>query len=221
MLRAIAIDDEPQALEVIRKLAEKIPFLEMEATFTDALAALSFLSTQPIGLIFLDIKMPDISGLDWLRGLDQAPAVIFTTAYSEYAAESYELEAVDYLVKPIGFNRFLKAVNRAAKLQQTQRPAFTFLKSGHDYYRVDFQDLLYVQSATNYVDFFLTNQRITTRMTLGEALDILPDNFIQVHRSFVVNLKKIDQVIHNHVVIQDQRISVGQRYKDTLMSYLG
>lgn len=221
MLHAIAIDDEPQALEVIRLLSQRVPFLQVEATFTDALEALAYLPQHQVDLVFLDIKMPDISGLDWLRGLDRPPLVIFTTAYSEFAAESYELEAVDYLVKPIAFNRFLKAVNRAARLSEAQRDSYTFVKSGPEYRRVDFDRLLYVQSATNYVDFYLTDQRITVRMTLGEAQELLPSHFIQVHRSYLVNLQRIDQVIHNHVVMGEKRIPISQGHREALLKFLG
>lgn len=221
MLHTIAIDDEPQALRVISHLAERVPFLRLEATFTDALEALAYLPQHPVDLVLLDIKMPDITGLDWLRGLDRPPLVIFTTAYSEYAAESYELEAVDYLVKPIAFNRFLKAVNRAARLRESQRASYAFVKSGHEYHRVDFEQLCYVQSATNYVDFHLEAQRITVRMTLGEALELLPAHFIQVHRSYVVNLRRVDQVVNNHVVMGEVRIPISQGHREALLKRLG
>jgi DNA-binding LytR/AlgR family response regulator len=221
MLTAIAIDDEPAALEIIRLLAQRIPFLRLEATFTDALEALAFLPQHPIDLVLLDIKMPDISGLDWLRGLPHPPLVIFTTAYSEYAAESYELEAVDYLVKPIGFNRLLKALNRAARLRETQRPDYAFVKSGHEYHRIDFAQVRFVQSDTNYVDFYLDHQRLTVRMTLGEVQELLPSQFMQVHRGYVVNLDRIDQVVHNHLIMGEDRIPIGPSYREALRRKLG
>jgi len=214
-MRAIAIDDEPQALQVLRLLAERIPFLDLAATFTDAMEAMVYVQTHPVDLVFLDIRMPDISGLDWARGLTDRPQIIFTTAFSEYAAESYELEAVDYLVKPIAFNRFLKAVNRAARTHpQQEAPNYTFLKSGHQYVRVDFQDLLYVQGAANYVDFFTTAGRTTVRMKLSEATELLPSYFMQVHRSFLVNLERIQRVEHNQIIMGDAQISIGQAYRE-------
>ncbi|MFK7922765.1 MAG: LytR/AlgR family response regulator transcription factor [Bacteroidia bacterium] len=213
-MNAIAIDDEPQALKVISLLAEKVPFLRLQATFTDALEGLAWLQNNPVDLVFLDIQMPDISGLDWVRGLVNPPMIIFTTAYSEYAAESYELHAVDYLVKPISFNRFLKATNRAAQLQQQDRPTFTFVKSGHQYVRIDFEQLAYLQGAANYVDFFTDQGRVTVRMKLAEAVSLLPDNFVQIHRSYLVNLKRVKKVEHNHVFIGEEQISIGKAYRE-------
>ncbi|MEM6344513.1 MAG: LytTR family DNA-binding domain-containing protein [Bacteroidota bacterium] len=218
-MNAIAIDDEPQALKVISLLAEKVPFLRLQATFTDALEGLAWLQNNPVDLVFLDIQMPDISGLDWVRGLDNPPMIIFTTAYSEYAAESYELQAVDYLVKPISFNRFLKATNRAAQLQQQDRPTFTFVKSGHQYVRIDFEQLMYLQGAANYVDFFTDQGRVTVRMKLNEAVSLLPDNFVQIHRSYLVNLKRVKKVEHNHVFIGEEQISIGKAYRERFFQY--
>ncbi|MEO0469366.1 MAG: LytTR family DNA-binding domain-containing protein, partial [Bacteroidota bacterium] len=211
---------EPQALEIIRLLAEKIPFLTLEKTFTDALAAMDSLRGNPVDLVFLDIRMPDISGLDWVKGLQNPPMIIFTTAYSEYAAESYELEAVDYLVKPIAFNRFLKAVNRAAQLQEHQRPSYTFVKSGHQFVRIDFEDLCYVQGATNYVDFHTKEKRITVRMKMSEAQELLPESFVQVHRSYLVNLPLVERIEQNHIVMGEARISIGKSYRDDFLQRL-
>lgn len=219
-MHAIAIDDEPKALEVIKHLAAKIPFLQLQETFTDALEAMGYVQTQQPDLVFLDINMPDISGLDWVKGLSVRPHIIFTTAFSEYAAESYELEAVDYLVKPISFNRFVKAVNRAARLQQQPQQTYTFVKSGHQYLRLDFADILYVQSAANYVDFFTEKGKETVRMKLSEAMDLLPDSFVQVHRSYLVHLAKVQKVEHNHVYVGQGQIAIGQAYREEFMRRL-
>lgn len=218
----IAIDDEPQALEVIRVLTKKVPFLNLLECFTDALEAMAYIQRNPVDLVFLDIKMPDISGLDWVRGLSKPPLIIFTTAFSEYAAESYEFEeVVDYLVKPIPFNRFLKAVNRAAQLKQQQRPAFTFVKSGHQYIRIDFEELSHVQGAANYVDFFTGQGKVTVRMKIAEAKELLPDSFVQIHRSFLVNISQIKKVEHNQVIVGDERISIGPAYREMFWQKLG
>ncbi len=219
-MNVIAIDDEPQALQVISLLTEKVPFLRLQASFTDAMEALVYLQSNPVDLIFLDIKMPDISGLDWARGLTNPPLIIFTTAFSEYAAESYELQAVDYLVKPIPFNRFLKAVNRAAQLRQQERASYTFVKNGHQWVRIDFDRLQYVQGAANYVDFFTDQGRITVRMKLSEAVDLLPESFVQVHRSFLVNLKHIQRVEHNQIIVGEASITIGKAYRDDFMEQL-
>jgi len=221
-MQVIAIDDEPHALEVIRVLTEKVPFLHLKESFTDALAAMAYLQTNPVDLVFLDIQMPDISGLDWVRGLQKPPLIIFTTAFSEYAVESYELETVvDYLVKPIAFNRFLKAANRAAQVQQQEQANFTFVKSGHQYVRIDFDTLKYVQGAANYVDFFAENGKTTVRMKIAEAKELLPESFVQIHRSFLVNLSHILRVEHNQVIIGDTSISIGPAYRDDFWKRLG
>lgn len=219
-MKAIAIDDEPQALKVIQMLSEKIPFLNLEASFTDAMEALGYIQQHPVDLVFLDIRMPDISGLDWAKGLSSKPMIIFTTAYSEYAVESYELDAVDYLVKPIPFNRFFKAVNRASELMQHQQPAYTFVKSGHEYVRINFDQLLYLQGAANYVDFYTQEKRITVRMKLAEAMELLPDSFAQIHRSYLVNLALIERVHQNHVMIGEASISIGQSYREGFLEKL-
>ncbi|MEM7368650.1 MAG: LytTR family DNA-binding domain-containing protein [Bacteroidota bacterium] len=217
---AIAIDDEPQALEVVKMLSSKIPFLNLAETFTDALEAMEYLQGHTVDLVFLDIKMPDISGLDWVKGLTDPPMVIFTTAYSEYAADSYELEAVDYLVKPIAFNRFLKAVNRAGKLRKQQTPTYIFVKSGFQYVRIDFERLLYIQGASNYVDFFTQNGKVTVRMKLADAGELLPESFVQIHRSFLVNLPHIQRVENNHVMIGEVKISIGAAYREEFVERL-
>ncbi|MCI4670595.1 MAG: LytTR family DNA-binding domain-containing protein [Bacteroidia bacterium] len=221
MLKAIAIDDEPEALEVIRLLAQKIPYLKLQTSFTDALAAMDFLQKNEVDLVFLDIKMPDISGTELAKALVNPPMIIFTTAFSEYAAESYELEALDYLVKPIAFNRFLKAVNKAAQLQKEEQQNFTFVKSGHLYERIDFDTLLFLKGAANYVDFVSQEKKVVVRMKLGEAKELLPENFVQVHRSYLVNIRHIQKVEHNHIYMGEEKISIGQAYKDNFWESLG
>jgi len=220
MLRAIAIDDEPEALQVIRILADKIPYLELVETFTDALEGLRYLQEKEVDLAFLDIQMPDITGMELAKSLVDAPLLIFTTAYSEYAAESYELEAIDYLVKPIAFNRFLKAVNRAARMRKQQLPTYTFVKSGHLYERIDFDNLLFVKGASNYVDFHQGHKKVTVRMKLSEARELLPEDFVQVHRSYLVNISKIERVEHNHIRIGDEDISIGQSFHENFWKRL-
>jgi len=221
-MHVIAIDDEPHALEVIRVLTEKVPFLHLKESFTDALAAMAYIQTNPVDLVFLDIKMPDISGLDWVRGLSKPPLIIFTTAFSEYAVDSYELETVvDYLVKPISFNRFLKAANRAAQLVQQDQSSFTFVKSGHQYVRIDFDSLTYVQGAANYVDFFTESGKVTVRMKIAEAKELLPESFVQIHRSFLVSLGHIKRVEHNQVLIGSTSISIGPAYRDAFWQRVG
>src|SRR6187549_1883188 len=157
MIKAIAIDDEPLALEVIRSHAGKVPFLELAACFTDALKAVEYLAKEPVDLLFLDIKMPDISGLELMESLQQKPMVIFTTAYAEHAVQSYELNATDYLLKPFAFTRFLKACHRAHEIlllkQGSKAPVADslFIKSGYEQVKINFSDLLYLEGGGNYM----------------------------------------------------------------------
>src|SRR4249919_2906405 len=163
MLTAIAIDDEPIALDIVRSLAAKIPFLSMKGFFTNAFEAADFLNKEKTDLIFLDIKMPDISGIDFIRTIPDPPMVIFTTAYSEHAVQSFELDVIDYLLKPFSLPRFLKACNKALKQhelesnnggQKSSLPS-VFIKSGYEQVKVELADVLYAESAGNYMQLAL------------------------------------------------------------------
>ena len=166
MLKAIAIDDEPIALEVIRNLSSKISFIEIKKFFTDAFEAIDFLQKEKIDLIFLDIKMPDISGIEFLKAIPNPPMIIFTTAYSEHAVQSFELDAIDYLLKPFSQSRFLKACNKAYEqfeLKKNNKPSIEslaiFIKSGYEQMRVLLDDILYIESNGNYMQFVLTDPK--------------------------------------------------------------
>src|SRR6266496_3879731 len=172
MLKAIAIDDEPIALEVIKNLSLKISFVELKGFFTDAFEAVGFLRKEKIDLIFLDIKMPDISGIDFLKSIPNPPMVIFTTAYSEHAVQSFELDAIDYLLNPFSQSRFLKACNKAYEQFELRKninnpsvPVSVFIKSGYEQVRVELDDILYAESNGNYMQFVLTDKKITSRLT--------------------------------------------------------
>lgn len=219
MLAAIAIDDEPVALEVVKSLAAKIPFLHMKAFFTNAFDAVDYLHKEKPDLIFLDIKMPDISGIDFLKSIPNPPMVIFTTAYSEHAVQSFELDAIDYLLKPFSLTRFLKACNKAREqyeLRQhthTASPASLFIKSGYGQVRVELHDILYAESSGNYVQFVLFDKKITSRLTMSEAEALLPAaHFIRIHRSYIVAKKYITKLEKNSVWIQQTELPVGASY---------
>ncbi|MGN6438360.1 MAG: LytR/AlgR family response regulator transcription factor [Agriterribacter sp.] len=220
MLRTIAIDDEPIALEVVKSLSAKVPFIDLIACFTNAFDALAFVKNEKIDLIFLDIKMPDITGIDWLKSVSRPPMVIFTTAYSEHAVESFELDAVDYLLKPFSLARFLKAANKAYELHrlknhqpETGNPQTVFIKSGYEQIKVDMNDILYVQSAGNYLHFILTNQKILSRLTMNEAEEMLsPDRFTRIHRSYIVANEKVTRIDKSFVWINDISLPIGAGY---------
>jgi DNA-binding LytR/AlgR family response regulator len=221
MLKAIAIDDEPVALEVIKSLSSKISFIELIAFFTDAFKAIDFLQKEKVDLIFLDIKMPDISGIDFLKSIRNPPMVIFTTAYSEHAVQSFELDATDYLLKPFSQSRFLKACNKAFEQYQFKNsnhinpPAVSsvFIKSGYEQIRVEPDDILYVESSGNYVQFVLKDQKIISRLTMSEAEALLPGSaFIRIHRSYIVAKKKISKIDKNSIWIMQTELPAGGAY---------
>lgn len=219
-LTAIAIDDEQVALSIIRSHAEQVPFLEIKGYFTDPFEALAYLKQEPVSLLFLDIRMPDISGLELMATLPGGPLVIFTTAYSEHAVQSFELDALDYLLKPFSFERFLKACNKAKALlelkqQNTQpdAPSYIILKSGYEQYKVQLDDILYMESAGNYISFVLKDKRILSRLSMQEALALLPpDKFTRVHRSFIVANNKIARADRNCLYIGQVPVSIGAAY---------
>ncbi|WP_295767550.1 LytTR family DNA-binding domain-containing protein [uncultured Mucilaginibacter sp.] len=223
MINAIAIDDEPFALEVIRLHAAKVPFMELGACFTNAFEAIAYLAQNPVDLLFLDIKMPDISGIELMESLQVRPLVIFTTAYAEHAVQSYELNAVDYLLKPFALTRFLKACHKANDLLQSRKaekiPASSiFVKSGYETVRINFDDILFLEAAGNYATFILNDdKRITSRLTITEATELLPAGmFARVHRSYIVNTNRIDRMERHQLHIGTHKVPVGNYPLPTL-----
>ncbi|HTH81696.1 MAG TPA: LytTR family DNA-binding domain-containing protein [Mucilaginibacter sp.] len=217
MITAIAIDDEPLALEVVRSHAAKVPFLELKGEFTDAFKAMEFLQREPVDLLFLDIKMPDITGIDLLNCLNKKPLVVFTTAYSEYAVESFELDAIDYLLKPFSLARFIKACNKAAELHNLRNASdkkdYLFLKTGYEQIKVNYADIYYLEATGNYVNFVLRDTTVLSRMTITEVEAMLPDkDFIRVHRSFIAAVNKIDKIERHQLLINGAILPVGSSY---------
>lgn len=224
-MTAIAIDDEPIALEIVKSHASKVPFLDLKAVFTDAFKALEYLQKEDVDLIFLDIKMPDISGIEFFNSLSNKPLLIFTTAYSEHAVTSFEMDAVDYLLKPFSLARFLKACNKANELYTFRNSAGTsdhlFIKSGYDQYKVFFEEILYLEATGNYVTFVLPDKKILSRSTFIEATNLVPnDKFVRVHRSFIINKEKIEKVERNQVHINKTKIPVSDAYRQDLNNIL-
>ncbi len=220
-MNAIALDDEPLALEVVRSHASKVPFLNLKAEFTDAFKAMEYIQKENIDLIFLDIKMPDISGIDFMNSLNKKPMVIFTTAYSEHAVTSFELDAIDYLLKPFSLSRFVKGCNKAYELFQLRNKSgstdFIFLKTGYEQEKVHFEDILYLEAAGNYVNFVLKNKSLLSRMTFAELEVILPKNkFIRIHRSYMAAVSAINRIERHQVHINDILIPVSESYMTNL-----
>lgn len=222
---AIAIDDEPIALDVVKSHASKVPFIELNATFTNAFDAIAYLHQNKTDLIFLDIKMPDISGIDFLGSLSNPPMVIFTTAYSEHAVKSFELDAVDYLLKPFSLSRFLKACNKALELHNLRNkfesagyPDSIFFKDGYEQIKVQIEDILYIEASGNYTQVHLTGKKLlSTRISLSEMLLLLPEKkFIRIHRAFIISRDKISKFDRSQVWIGNHVMPIGATYASSL-----
>src|ERR1700761_1950660 len=218
MLRAVVIDDEPVALSAIKSLVEKVPFVQVLGYFTRPIEALQFVSRNEVDLLFLDIKMPDLSGMEFLSALAHPPMVIFTTAYSEHAVQSFEVDAVDFLLKPFSFPRFLKACNKALELSSLRKnhepeTASIFIKSGYERIQILFEDILYVESNRNYMQFVLTDQKVLSRLTMSEVEALLPSSaFVRIHRSFIAALKKIRKIEKDSVWVGSFELPLGDAY---------
>jgi DNA-binding LytR/AlgR family response regulator len=224
MLKAIAIDDEPMALEVIKAHANKVTFVQLKETFVSAMEALEYLKTNPVDLVFLDINMPDITGLDFSQLLPKNCGVIFTTAYSQFAADAFNLNAIDYLVKPFDFVRFMKACQKAMDTlskEEAETP-YLFVKDSYDLVRIVLADLLYVQSEGNYLTFKEKDKKTVTRMTMTEALELLPSkNFMRVNKSYVVNLNHIQKIERHQVSVAEKEfVPIAANYHNELMEAL-
>jgi two-component system, LytTR family, response regulator len=225
-MKAIAVDDEPMALEVVRSHASKVPFLELKAEFTDAFQALDYLQKENIDLIFLDIKMPDISGIEFFNSLSKKPLLIFTTAYSEHAITSFEMDAIDYLLKPFSLARFLKACNKAYELYNFRNSTTTtdhlYLKTGYEQVKVMYDEILYLEATGNYVTFVLSDKKILARSTFAEAIHWLPQQrFVRTHRSYLVAVNKINKVERHQVTIDNGfKIPVSEAYQNQLQLML-
>ncbi|MFP4090567.1 MAG: LytR/AlgR family response regulator transcription factor [Cyclobacteriaceae bacterium] len=232
MIRCIAIDDEPLALDIVEDFISRVPFLELVETFQSAAEALEALHKYDIHLIFLDIQMPQISGVQFLKSLEKRPKVIFTTAYPDYALEGFELDAVDYLLKPFTFERFLKAVNKAcqqlkmqpnptAEAEPAQQPKeYMFVKSGYDIIKVRYNDIRYIEGLKDYVKIHTTGKTIISLMSMKSLTEELPENFVRVHRSFILNFEYISLVKKRRIHIGDIEIPIGEVYRETFLEKL-
>ncbi len=222
MITAVAIDDEPLALGVVRSHATKVPFVDLKAEFTDAFKAMEYLQHNPVDLLFLDIKMPDISGIDLLTCLSKKPLVIFTTAYTEHAVTSFELDAVDYLLKPFSLARFTKACNKAYELYnfrntKEDKKDYLFLKTGYEQVKVMFDEICYLEATGNYVNFELKDKQLLSRMTISEVENLLPaDQFIRIHRSFIAAVNKVEKIERHQLVVNGAVLPVGSSYYQNL-----
>lgn len=231
MIRCIAIDDESLALDLLEDNIAKIPFLEFAGKFTNAFEALKLMKEQPVDLLFLDIQMPDISGIQFLKSLQQKPVVIFTTAFSKYALEGFELDVIDYLLKPYSFERFLKAVNKAheylelhEKVKEMRKgPAFgshyLFVRADYKLVKVDIQEILFIEGLKDYVKIYCGEKPVLTQMSMKSIEEKLPTgDFVRVHRSFIVAFDKIDFIHKSFISIRGREIPLSDHYKENFIS---
>jgi len=231
-LKAIIVDDEPLAQNVIEQYAVKIPELEIIDKCNDAICAHKTLQENQVDLIFLDINMPKLSGISFLKNLKDAPLIIFTTAYSDYALEGYELNAVDYLKKPFSFERFSKAFFKAQELFMLKHKSaqsilneetneFIFIKSNKKTYKVKFSEIFYIEGLGDYIQIHLQNDKIVTNLSMKKIYDLLPDNqFYRIHKSFIISIDKIDLVEGNMVKINNKRLPVGNSYRQDFLKFI-
>jgi two-component system response regulator LytT len=232
MISVIAIDDEPLALQLVTGYIEKTPGLKLVGLFDNPIDATEFLRDMKVDLIFIDIQMPDLSGIEFTRLMEKGPKVIFTTAFEKYALEGYKLEIVDYLLKPFSYEEFLAAVQKVQKILSLEQKAlikvdanneFLFLKSEYKIKRINFNDILYIEGLKDYVKVFTRNQvKPILSLTSLKSLEAkLPSNkFMRVHRSFIVNLEKIDTIERSRIVFEKTYIPVSDQYKDKFQEYL-
>jgi DNA-binding LytR/AlgR family response regulator len=230
-MNVIIVDDEPLAQEVLETYVSKFPALNLIAKCSNAVEAFEVLNKNNIDLMFLDIQMPQISGIDFLKTLPNPPQVIFTTAYSEYAMDGYELNVVDYLLKPISLDRFAKAVNKAVakELQEnepnipasTETADYIFVKADKKLIKIRFDQINYIEGLKDYVILHTPNGRVVTLQTMKSLEVKLPsDIFMRVHRSFIVNLANISIIEGNTVQIEKKIIPIGKNYKDVLLTII-
>jgi len=229
MIRCVAVDDEPLALVVLQEYISRTPNLELKQSFTDAFAALDYLKNHEVDLLFLDVRMPRITGIQLLKSLSKPPHVIFTTAYSNYAVDGFNLDAVDFLLKPFEYERFLKAVNKASEfIRSSDKPAlgdnaeYIFVKSEYQIIKINLDDIKYIEGMDDYIKIFRSEKMVLTNMPMKDILKKLPEGrFARVHRSYIVPLKKIESVRNKRIKIDDKLIPIGDSYADGFFKLLG
>jgi DNA-binding LytR/AlgR family response regulator len=230
-IRCLIVEDEPLAAEVLADYIDQVPSLELKDICGDAIFAMEAMQREKIDLIFLDIHLPKLKGLDFIKTLNNPPQVIITSAYQDYALQGYELNVVDYLLKPIEFSRFLTAVNKARNAreayrrvisQQTaaERP-FLFFNVGKKKVKLFLDEILYIESLKEYIKIVCRNKSILTKFQLGEVEDLVKsENFLRVHRSFIVAKDKIDAITATDIEIEGKLVPIGRSYKEQVLAYL-
>ncbi len=234
VISCLIVDDEPLAVQLLENHIEQMPMLHLEGSCSNAMEALQFIESHSVDLILLDIQMPMLSGVDFLKSIKNPPKVIFTTAFREYALTGYELDIVDYLLKPITFDRFFKAINKYIKLtdnqlnkninsaleNETDSKSYIFVNVNKKYVKILFEDICYVESLKDYIKIHLGDEEVLTKEKISDFEDKLPANFKRIHRSFIVNKEKITAFTAQDVEIGKQEIPIGISYKREVESWL-
>lgn len=228
--KCIIVDDEPLAISAIENHISKINDIEILAKCTDAIEAFDVLKNNKVDLIFLDIEMPELNGVNLLKSLKNPPAVIFTTAYRNYAIEAFDLDIVDYLLKPIEFDRFLRAIERFYSLIKSKKEINTDLKENDECLKIKankkthivyYKEIIYIENIADYLQIITSNKKITTKMAIRDLEEILPnDRFIRIHRSYIISIKNIESYTNHSVTINQVELPVSRSYRKTVFSVL-
>jgi len=235
-VRCIIVDDEPLAIEKLAEYISRIPALELQASFNNAIQAMEFLRDHSTDLMFLDIQMDTFTGIQLLEIMRNPPKVVITTAYDSFALKGYELDVSDYLLKPISFERFLKAANKVCEEIRIRRnlmpsqslgngekatPDFIFIKADYRIHKVRLRDILFIEGMKDYLRIHLPNERIMTLMSFGKMEKVLPtERFMRVHKSFIVSLEKIDRIERHFILVGSHKIPIGNKYRKAFFDYL-
>ncbi len=235
-INCIVVDDEPLAIEKITDYIKRIPFLKLQASFDNAIDALEYMRDKKTELVFLDIQMEKFTGIQLLEILRNPPKIVITSAYDKYALKGYELDVTDYLLKPIAFERFLKAVTKVSAEIRAERASkrsvapvtpdkpvsdFIFVKADYHMHKIKFDDILYIEGMKDYLRLHLPKERIMTLMSFMKIEKVLPpEKFMRVHKSYIISLDKIERIERNTVVITDKKIPIGNKYKKDFFDFL-
>ena len=236
MIRCLAIDDEPLALQQLVAYIKKVPFLELAAQCQSAVEAQEFLEQYSVDAIFCDINMPDLNGMDFVKSLQVPPMIVFTTAYSEYAVEGFRVNAVDYLLKPFGMQDFMRAANRlkerlqGSRVQEVQGSPLTaesddviFLKTDYRMVKVTISEIRYIEAMSEYLKIFIEGEAkpVVTLLSMKKMEERLPENFMRIHRSYIVNLSKIQEINKNRIIMDAETyLPIGDMYKEAFQKYI-
>ncbi|CAM1350637.1 LytR/AlgR family response regulator transcription factor [Tenacibaculum halocynthiae] len=219
-IQCVIIDDEPSSQNILKHLIGDVDFLEIAGICNDAVDAMTFLKETKVDLLFLDINMPNLSGISFYKMLNNPPLVIFTTAYSEYAIEGFDVNAIDYLLKPFSFERFLKAVQKV-KNKLVLEKEFIIIKSDKKLYQLKVNDILFVEALGDYIKIYTKDKVLVSYKTLRNILSLLPENkYMQIHKSYIINQSKLDFVEGNQVTIGSKKIPIGQKFKINFLKRL-